>query len=129
MNRIPDAELDVLTILQRLGQATAADIRRELQPVRAMAHGSVVTLLNRLAGKGLVTRWKGNVGKAFVYRATRSREATMRPLVRNMLQRAFGGDKLALVASLFETRPPTAKELDDLERLLATLKGRKGSGA
>jgi predicted transcriptional regulator len=122
MPKLPDAELDVLTGLQRLGQATAAELRRELEPLRPMAHGSVVTLLNRLEAKDLVTRWKGDVGKAFVYRATQRREVTTRPLLRHMLQRVFGGDKLALVASLFETRPPTAKELEELERLVADLK-------
>lgn len=126
MLKVPDAELDVLQCLHRLREATAADIRRELERVRPMAHGSTVTLLNRLERKGLVTHWKGSVGKAFVYRATRTLEATTRPLLRNMLQRAFGGDKLALVASLFETRPPTAQELDDLERLVAELKQNRG---
>ena len=127
MQKVPDAELDVLTCLHRLGEATVADVRKALEPVRPMAHGSVVTLLNRLERKGLVTHWKGNVGKAFVYQATRRPEVTTRPLLRNMLQRAFGGDKLALVASLFETRPPTPKELEDLERLVAELKAKKGT--
>jgi BlaI family transcriptional regulator, penicillinase repressor len=127
MHKIPDAELDVLTCLHRLEEATAADIRRELEPVRPMAHGSVVTLLNRLERKALVTHWKGSVGKAFVYRATHKREVTARPLLRNMLQRAFGGDKLALVASLFETKPPTPEELEELERLVTDLKQKKGA--
>jgi BlaI family penicillinase repressor len=125
MARIPDAELDVLQCLHRLGDATSADVRRDLETARPMAHGSVVTLLNRLERKGLVTHWKGSVGKAFVYRATRSPQATARPLVRNVLQRVFGGDKLALVASLFETRPPTPQELDDLERLVSELKQKR----
>ncbi len=127
MLRIPDAELDVLQSLHRLGDVTASDIRRDLERLRPMAHGSVVTLLNRLERKGLVTHWKGKVGKAFVYHATRTHEATTRPLLRNMLQRAFGGDKLALVASLFETKPPTPKELEELERLVAALKQKKGA--
>lgn len=125
MVKIPDAELDVLQCLHRRGDATAADIRRELEAERPMAHGSVVTLLNRLERKGLVTHWKGNVGKAFMYRATRTPQATARPVVRNVLQRVFGGDKLALVTSLFETRPPTPQELEDLERLVSELKQKR----
>jgi predicted transcriptional regulator len=126
---VPDAEFDVLTTLQRLGHATAAELRRELEPVRPMAHGSVLTLLQRLEERGLVTRRKGAVGKAFVYKATQDPHATARPVLKRLLQRAFGGDTLALVASLFESRPPTAEELVELERLVADLKRRKGGHA
>jgi hypothetical protein len=64
-----------------------------------------------------------------VYKATQDPHATARPVLKRLLQRAFGGDTLALVASLFESRPPTAEELVELERLVADLKRRKGGHA
>lgn len=116
--RLPDAELEVLACLWRKGSATARDVREALDHYRPMSHGSVVTLLNRLQAKGLVDREKANVGKAFLYKPTRKPEPTYRSLVKDMLQRVFGGNGVALVASLFETHPPDAAEIEQLQKLL-----------
>jgi predicted transcriptional regulator len=119
---LPDAELEVLACLGRMGEATARAIREEMAGYRPMAHGSVSTLLKRLEGKGLVAKRKGSVGKAFLYRPARQPEYTYRGVVQDLLQRVFGGSGIALVTSLFETQPPTASELDQLEELLESLR-------
>ena len=119
---IPEAELEMLAALQRKGQATARELREDLRPFRPLAHPSVVTLLQRLESKGLVTREKGPVGKAFVYQPTRRSAATFRSKLRRLVQRAFGGDSVALVTSLFETQPPSAAELDQVQTLLDELR-------
>jgi predicted transcriptional regulator len=128
---IPDAELDVLACLWRRGQSTAREVREALETFRPMAHGSVVTLLGRLQEKGLVTREKGPIGKAFVYQPTRRPAPTYRQVVGQLLQRVFGGNSVALVSSLFEAQPPTPTEIRELENLLDQLKrkrNRKGEG-
>ena len=126
--RVPDAELEVLTCLHRRGEATARDIREALWDQRPMAHGSVLTLLGRLERRGLVGRKKGPSGKAFVYMPTRRRTATLRPVLRRLVDRVFAGSPVDLVASLFETRPPTPEELDALQRLVRDLR-RQREGA
>jgi predicted transcriptional regulator len=121
-SHIPGAELDVLACLHRLKRATAAQIRECMAPYRPMAHGSVLTLLKRLEAKTLVAKKKGPVGKAFVYRTTRRASSTYANLLGRLLHRVFAGDSVALVASLFEGRPPSRKELKDLQNLLDELK-------
>jgi predicted transcriptional regulator len=116
--KLPDAEMDVLACVYRRTQATAREIREDLAAERPMAHGSVVTLLKRLAQRGLLTRRKADTGKAFVYSATRKRSTTVRPVLTRLVNRVFGGDAVALVASLFETRPPSASEVREIEALL-----------
>jgi predicted transcriptional regulator len=88
---------------------------------RPMAHGSVLTLLKRLEAKSMVTKEKGPVGKAYVYRTTRALSETSQPMVQNLVSRIFGGDAVAMVASLFETRPPDQGELQQLRDLLDRL--------
>jgi predicted transcriptional regulator len=122
---VPAAELDVLACLQRLKQATVAEIRAALQDSRPMAHASVVNLLKRLESKSLVTKTKGPVGKAFLYTPTAAARSVSRRLLRNLVDRIFGGDSMALVASLFETRPPDPEELSRLEQLLKSMKGQR----
>lgn len=126
--RLPDAELDVLACLWRRGEATARQIRETMEDYRPMAHGSVVTLLGRLQEKGLVTREKGPVGKAFVYQPTRRPAPTYRRVVGDLLTRIFGGNSVALVSSLFETQPPTQAEIRQIQELLDAL-GRCGGRA
>jgi BlaI family transcriptional regulator, penicillinase repressor len=119
---VPAAELDVLVCLQRLGQATVSDIREGIRSYRPMAHGSAVNLLKRLEAKSLVTKQKGPVGKAFVYRPTRQAGSVHQHLLGRLVHRVFGGDSMALVASLFESKPPDREQIARLEQLLAELK-------
>jgi len=123
---VPAAELEVLSCLQQMKRATAREIRERMETYRPMAHGSVVNLLKRLEFKKLVTKKKGLVGKAFVYRPTAASETIYGNLLKRLLHRIYGGDSLALVSSLFETRPPDQRQLDELERLLDELRLKHG---
>jgi predicted transcriptional regulator len=120
--KVPDAEADVLAVLFDADEATARTVRERLAKKRPMAHGTVVTLLRRLEDRGLVKRRKGDQGKAFIYRPTKGHARTFGPAVKSLMQRAFGGKPAALVASLFETRPPSAQEIDELEALVGKLR-------
>ena len=124
--RVPDAEIELLSCLQRRGEATARELREDLWSERPMAHGSVLTLLGRLERRGLVSRRKGPVGKAFVYSATRQASTTVRPVLKRLLTRVFNGSSVDLVASLFETKPPTPRELEEIQRLVGDLKKKRG---
>lgn len=115
---VPDAELEVLACLWQKGRATARELREAMMSYRPMSHGSMVTLLKRLERKGLVSKEKGPVGKAFVYEATRRPEPTYRRIMRDLRERIFGGSGVAMMMSLFETRAPTPEELDELQKLL-----------
>lgn len=127
--KLPEAELEVLASLSRTGEATARHLRELLEESRPMAHGSILTLLGRLEGKKLVAKRKADSGKAFVYRATASGIAILIPVTRNFLNRVFGGSSVNFVASLLESKPPTADEIDELQKLLDDLRAkRKGEG-
>lgn len=122
-DRIPDAELEVLACVQRRGRATAREVRQELESWRPLAHSSVMTLLGRLADRGLVDRERGE-GREYVYHATATREEALEPIFRRLLNRVFEGDAAAMTASLFQTRPPEPDELERLEQLLDDLRSR-----
>ena len=119
--RVPEAEMDVLVVLRRLGPLPVADLVRALARTRPMSHGSAGTLLSRLEAKGLVTRRKGAVGKAFVFSATERAEGALRRAVDHVLTRVFGGDRRVMVASLLETEPLDQDEVARLERMVSDL--------
>jgi predicted transcriptional regulator len=121
---IPAAELEVLACLKKLRAATAREIREIMAPFRPMAHGSVVTLLARLEAKKLITKKKGSVGKAFVYTTTDAAGMVYRNALHKFLHRIFAGDAMTLVASIFETKPPNPKQIEELEQMIAGLKAK-----
>jgi BlaI family penicillinase repressor len=120
--KIPEAEADVLAALFDAEESTARGLREALAKKRPMVHGTVVTLLRRLEARGLVKRRKADQGKAFVYSPAKGHARTFGPGATSLVQRAFGGRPAALVASLFETRPPSAQEIDELEALVDRLR-------
>jgi BlaI family penicillinase repressor len=128
MPSLPAAELDVLSCVLQRGKVTAREIREALAQARPMAHASVVTLLTRLEGKGLLRKEKAAQGKAFVYEATQKPGTVYRSLVGGMLDRVFGGNGLAMAHSLFETKPPNAQEIDQLQALLDRMRERGAEG-
>jgi BlaI family transcriptional regulator, penicillinase repressor len=123
---VPTAELEVLACLRQMEQATAREIRERMQSYRPMAHGSVMNLLKRLEAKKLAVRKKGPIGKAFIYSQRAGAASIYENLLNRLLNRVFGGDSFALVASLFETRPPNSRQLDKLEALLNELRTKQG---
>ena len=122
---IPDAERDLLAALCRAGEATARELREAIEPYRPMAHGSILTLLGRLEAKKLVRKRKGTSGKAFLYRPTAAGRAMMQPVVRTVLQRVFGDSSVSFVASLLQSKPPTADEIEQLQKLLDDLRRKR----
>lgn len=121
---LPEAELDVMSCLWVEGPSTAREIRETLAERRPMAHASVCTLLKRLEEKNCVSREKAGVGKAFRYCAEMQPAGPARRLLDNMVDRLFGGNGVALVASLLESRPPSGDELEQMQQLLNELKTR-----
>ncbi|MFQ5429794.1 MAG: BlaI/MecI/CopY family transcriptional regulator [Phycisphaerae bacterium] len=121
---IPNAELDVLACIWQEGPVTARRIRDMMWKYRPMAHGSVVTLLTRLEDKGLVSKTKGPVGKAFLFRSTGKPQTTYKKLVKDMVQRVFAGNTAAMVTSLFEAHPPTQDELELIRKAISGAKKR-----
>ncbi len=119
--RLPDAELELLKIIWQLGgRATAKEIRQKLKP--AKDHATVTTLLRRLESREFVKREKSSEGREFIYEATAKPEKTQRALVKNLLQRAFDGSGIEMVNALFQSKPPSESDIEDLEALVEQLK-------
>jgi hypothetical protein len=45
--------------------------------------------------------------------------------MRDLCERIFGGSGVTMVNSLFETRPPTPEELDELQEMVDTLRAKR----
>jgi predicted transcriptional regulator len=112
--------MEVLAVVHTRGAVDASEIRKALKPFRPMTHASVLTLLGRLEAKGLVSRTKAEVGKAYIYSATAPKRV-YGGLMRRIVRRIFADDPARLVATLFEARKPTEDELQQIRELIAEM--------
>lgn len=122
------AELDLLKILWEY--PSPATVREVLdvvnrQAVPPRAYTTVMSLMNVMAGKGLLRRTPR--GRAFVYEPSAPRERTLRSLLGATLARAYDGSASLLVAHLLDQSAPGADELGRIRSLLDEYEGR-GSG-
>jgi BlaI family transcriptional regulator, penicillinase repressor len=91
-------ELECLSVLWPMGEGTVRDIHRALAPSRPRAYTTVLTIMDRLEQKGIVTRRK--VGRAFHYQARLSAEEARLKAVEKIVEGFFDGSPEALAAHL-----------------------------
>ncbi len=116
-HQLSDAQLAFMEVLWERGEATVADVQRELAARdRELATTTVATVLGRLEKRGAVSRRA--VGRQYLYRAAISRDAVRRTVLSRVTSGLFGGSVSALVGQLLESERVTAEELDEVRRLL-----------
>ncbi len=98
----PPLELLCLKALWSLGEGNVRDVQQAIALRRTLAYTTVMTLLDRLARKGLVSRRK--VSRAFVYAPEVGRDSLRRIAVREFLESYFDGSADALLAFLANPR-------------------------
>jgi BlaI family transcriptional regulator, penicillinase repressor len=91
-------ELECLSALWPMGEGTVRDIYRELTAARPRAYTTVLTIMDRLAQKGIVKRRK--VGRAFRYQANLSADEARVKAVEKIVAGFFDGSADALAAHL-----------------------------
>lgn len=105
-------ELEVLKVLWDHGPSTVREVMNVLNESRERAYTSVMSLLNVMTDKGLLSRKPH--GRAFLYEAKVKREKTLGQMVGDLLGRAFEGSATALVSQLLDESKPTQQELDEI---------------
>jgi predicted transcriptional regulator len=115
--RPTDAELSILRILWERGPSTVRQVHELLARERpAAVYTTALKLLQIMAEKGLVDRDERD--RTHVYRARLSEETTQRQLVRDLLDRAFGGSAGKLMMQALATKRASAEELKDIRQAI-----------
>ena len=114
--RPTDAELAILRVLWERGPSTVRQVHDILATDRPAAYTTALKLLQIMTEKGLVERDERD--RTHVYRARLSQETTQRQLVRDLLDRAFGGSSGKLVMQALATRRASAEELKDIRKAI-----------
>jgi predicted transcriptional regulator len=117
-----EAELAILRVLWERGPSTVREVADALEGERAAGYTTILKLLQIMTAKGLVRR---NVSaRSHVYQASAPAETTQGQLVRDLLDRAFGGSAQQLVLQALSARRASPEELAEIRRLLDELETR-----
>ena len=123
--RPTDAELAILRIIWERGPSTVRQVHEVLALERQAAYTTALKLLQIMTEKGLVERDERD--RTHIYRARLGEEQTQRQLVRDLVDRAFGGSAMKLVVQALASKRASAEELRDIRKAIddARSKGEK----
>jgi predicted transcriptional regulator len=113
---LTEVELELMTILWERGGGTVADVLDALPKERPLAYTSVSTMLRILEQKGVVKSEK--MGRGHRYVPLVARDDYQAFALEEVVGKVFGGEPLALVRRLFDTRGLSRDEVAALKGLL-----------
>jgi predicted transcriptional regulator len=111
-----ELELEILKILWRDGPASVRQVRDALVGFRDLAYTSVMTVMTIMTKKGYLRRSKVDGG--YVYRSRISEQVTTRRMLRDLVERVFGGSASAVMLNLLTTQDIDADELKRMRELI-----------
>ena len=118
--RPTEAELAILDVLWRRGDATVREVHEAVYGDGEGGYTTALKLLQVMHGKGLVERDTDQ--RAHVYRAAVSRDSTQNRLLSDLSKRLFGGRAVQLaISALGAGEPPSDDELNQIRDLLDRL--------
>ncbi len=120
-----DGELEILKVLWPAGPVALGQVCAALRSRRPVATTTVATMLQVMRGKGLVKRTRGPRG--FLWSAKVSQEAAASRLLGKVLDHVFDGSAQRLVAHLLDEGKLSARDRQEIRRLLETSDRRKPS--
>jgi predicted transcriptional regulator len=118
-----DRELDVMSVLWRLGSGTVNEVRQELG--EAHAYTTVLKILQILEEKGFVDHTQE--GRAYRYSPTVQPEQAGGSALGRILNKIYHGSVDVLVAQLVGERDLTAGDIRRLKRIVNQLEPSQGS--
>ena len=109
-------ELDVMSVLWELGEATVTEVRDRVDP--DLAYSSVSTMVRLLELKGYVSHRRGE-GKTHVYFPVVDAETAGASALGRVLEKIYGGSPIRLLAQLVEGRKLSEAERARMRELLS----------
>jgi predicted transcriptional regulator len=119
------AELAILRVLWKQGRCTVRQVHEALQEEQDKDTGytTVLKLLQNMTEKGLVRRDERE--RTHVYEPALNEQKTQRDLLRDLMDRAFGGSAASLVIQALSMKKASPEELEEIRKLLDKHEGGK----
>jgi BlaI family transcriptional regulator, penicillinase repressor len=114
--RPTDSELSILRVLWSRGPSTVRQVHEALADTRDTGYTTTLKLMQIMADKGLVER--DEAARTHIYSASAAQEQTQSQLVKDLVDRAFGGSAAALVLRALSADDATDAELKEIRKMI-----------
>ena len=115
--QLGDLESDIMAIIWKKERASVQEVRDSLHPVRPLAYTTVMTVMGRLAEKGLLKRVKE--GRAFIYSPSSSQDKLAGSMLTSLVDKLYDGVPTKAIAHLLDVEEEVDdEELARLEKLI-----------
>lgn len=121
---LSDLQLDIIRVLWRRKEATAAEVQAALDSDRGLALTTISTLLSRLEKRGLITH--RNEGRTFIYRATVTEPQVRHSMLGSLVDSVFKGDPTELVSQLLSARDLSPHDLERIRTMVEAARKEQG---
>lgn len=113
---LTEVELELMTLLWRLGEGTVGQVQQALPKERALAYTSVSTMFRILEQKEIVGSRKE--GRGHVYFPLLAKAEYEALSLNHLVQHVFDGTPSSLVKRLVEQGNLSEEDLSEIERIL-----------
>ena len=121
-----ELELEVLKTVWGHEPCTVREVAEIIARERGSAYTTVLTVMQRLHAKGLLTRRKGK--GPFAYSTTRGRADVISALVGRFVDQVLDGSAAPFVAYLAGSKGLTAEQAEALRKIARELQQKRGEG-
>lgn len=118
-----DAELQILTVLWKVGPSTVREVFDALG--KPGAYTTTLKQMQVMLEKGLLRR--SERFRSHLYESVAPQAVTQERLAGDLLRRAFGGSAKSLVLGALRAQPASAEDLAEIKRLVTEFEKRKQS--
>ena len=118
-----DLEMQILGVLWRTGPSTARDVLGAMPDGRKRAYTTVLSALQVMEKKGLLTRSRENLTDR--WRPLVSKSGVLGPFFRTLVSNVFGGQPTQVMQHLLHDTNLKDEDLDEIRRLLDEHQGRR----
>ena len=122
-----ELELQILGVLWQKKTCTAREVLRSLTDGKERAYTTVLSTMQGMHRKGLIDVTGEKQKLAHIYKPLVTRRQIVRPKLRNLVQRVFGGSGFQAAMGLMKESDLSAEELDEMAAWLKK-KRKKKSG-
>ncbi len=113
---LTEVELELMTILWRLGEGSVANVMAELPEGRELAYTSVSTMLRILEQKEILKTRKQ--GRGHIYIPVLSKTDYEAKTVKHVVENVFEGAPVTLIKTLLDTVNLDDNELEEIRKII-----------
>jgi len=115
-NSLGPLEADIMQVVWKRQMATVQDVFETLSAERSIAYNTVMTVMSRLAQKGILYRQKQ--GRAYVYSPTTTKAEVAKSMLQYVVDKIFGGSRAPVFSHLLEDKSLSDDELAYLKSIV-----------